>query len=467
MKNAAGRGGSGGGLTAAQGTALYVGAVLGTGVIGLPALAAEVAGPASLLAWLGLAILSAPLAATFAALGSRYPDAGGVATYARLAFGDGAATVVGWCFYFAIPMGAPAAALWGGGYVSAALGGGNTVTVLTAAALMVVVPLTNALGVRLTGRVQLVLAGVLAAFLLAAVALSMPYAHLSNLRPFAPHGWLALGPAAALLMWCFVGWEAVTHLTAEFRDPARDLPRATAAAVIVVGAIYVAVAFASITVLGPAAARSSAPLGDLLATGIGGNARLPAAVAALLLTMGAMNAYYAGAAKLGAALGRDGAFPAWLARGSVAGETPRRSLAVLSVAAMPALLIAEVTGVGVRPIVSLTTGMFATVYVVGTAAAIRLLPRRSKARATAVVAFATVVVLMATIGAYLLWALVVTGAAMLCLRLRRRTAPASGRVPAPPSTAAPAASAPASAAAGGAGALDTAGEGCRSDPAGV
>ncbi len=67
-------------LTALQGTALYVGVVLGTGIVALPALAAQVAGPASLIAWIALVVLSAPLAATFAALGSRHPDAGGVAT---------------------------------------------------------------------------------------------------------------------------------------------------------------------------------------------------------------------------------------------------------------------------------------------------------------------------------------------------------------------------------------------------
>ena len=53
-----------GGLTVIQGTALYIGAVLGTGIIALPALAAQIAGPASLLAWLALVLLSALLAAT-------------------------------------------------------------------------------------------------------------------------------------------------------------------------------------------------------------------------------------------------------------------------------------------------------------------------------------------------------------------------------------------------------------------
>src|SRR4051794_5162180 len=68
-------------LTVKQGAALSVGAVLGTGVIALPGLAAQVAGPAALIAWVALIALSAPLAMTFAALGARFPDTGGVASY--------------------------------------------------------------------------------------------------------------------------------------------------------------------------------------------------------------------------------------------------------------------------------------------------------------------------------------------------------------------------------------------------
>src|SRR3954454_8754426 len=77
-------------LDVPQGAAMTIGAVLGTGVISLPALAVAAAGPASLLAWAALLLLSIPLALTFAALGARYPDGGGVSTYARKAFGAGA-----------------------------------------------------------------------------------------------------------------------------------------------------------------------------------------------------------------------------------------------------------------------------------------------------------------------------------------------------------------------------------------
>ncbi len=409
----------GGRLTAGQGAALYVGAVLGTGVIALPALAAQAAGPASLIAWLGLVLLSVPLAATFAALGARYPDAGGVSTYVRLAFGPRAAAVVGWCFYFAIPAGAPAAAIFGGAYVSSALGGGQRTVTLTAVVLMIAVTAVNALGVTVSGRVQLVLAALLVALLLAAVIASAPHARMANLQPFAPHGWLAIGTAAALLVWSFAGWAAITHLAADFRRPARDLPRAAAVAVVLVGVLYLAVATASILVLGPAAGASQAPLAELLAIGAGGHVKMLAAAAALLLTLGTMNAYYAAAAKLGAALGRDGALPGWLARGSSAGTVPRRSLAVVSGLSGLTLGVATVCAVGPKPLVLLTTGSFVTVYALGTAAALRLLPRGGWAHRAALVALVAVGLLLVMTGWYLLWPLVVTAGALLYLRLRR------------------------------------------------
>jgi amino acid efflux transporter len=417
-------------LNVLQGTALYVGAVLGTGVIALPALAAETAGPASLLAWVLLVVVSAPLAATFAALGARHPDAGGVSTYARLAFGDRAAAIVGWCFYLAVPPGAAAAALFGGAYVSAALGGGFTTTAIAAFLLMAVVTATNWFGVQLVGKVQLAAAALLVTFLIVAVLVALPDADTGNLRPFAPNGWGAVPTAAALLVWSFVGWETITHLTAEFRRPRQDVPRATTAAILIIGLLYLSVAFAIIVVLGPRAAETNAPLGELMAVGLGGNARILAAIAALLLTFGAMNAYYAGAAKLGSALGRDGALPAWLSRGSQAGEVPRRSLGINALLSFLALGIVVVTGVGAKPLVLLTTGSFVTVYAVGLAAALRLLPRGA-GRIAAFAALISVLVLLAMTGVYLLWSLLVTGGALLYLRLNRhRAAPGATADPA-------------------------------------
>src|SRR6059058_5413005 len=79
-----------------HGAALYVGALIGPGLLLVPALAAQEAGAASIFAWVGLVVLSAPLAILFASLGIRHPVAGGVSTYVREGFGaDGAALTGG------------------------------------------------------------------------------------------------------------------------------------------------------------------------------------------------------------------------------------------------------------------------------------------------------------------------------------------------------------------------------------
>ncbi|HLT09457.1 MAG TPA: APC family permease [Micromonosporaceae bacterium] len=410
-----------GSLTVAQAAALSIGAVLGTGVIGLPALGAQTAGPASLVAWLALVLLSVPLAATFAALGARYPDSGGVATYARRAFGSRAAIVVGWSFYFAAPVGAPAAGMFAGAYVAAAFGGGAATTIGTAAALILIVAVANFWGVRISGKVQLVLSGLLIAMLVTATVTALPHADPANLQPFAPYGWGSVAVAAGVLVWGFVGWEAVTSLAGELRRPARDVPRATMIALVVISVLYLAVAAASVLVLGAWTGATEAPLAELLAIGVGGQTRVFTAFAAVLLTMGTLNAYYAAAAKLGSALGRDGSLPAWFAPGSESGGVPRRSLAVFAGISAVAFLPVLIADAGTRTLVLLTTGSLVLVYVIGMAAALRLLPPRTFARRAAGLGFAAVLALYLVIGPYALWSLAVGLAALAYDGWRRRS----------------------------------------------
>src|SRR3954468_9908268 len=145
----------------ATASALYVAAVLGTGVLVLPGLAADAAGPASVLAVAIVLLLSIPLAGTFAALAARYPDAGGVATFTRLALGPTAARATGYWFFFGVGFGAPVVAALGGEYLVAAFGVDRGFWPAIGIGFLVVTIALAAFGLRVSGTVQLVLSALL------------------------------------------------------------------------------------------------------------------------------------------------------------------------------------------------------------------------------------------------------------------------------------------------------------------
>ena len=373
-----------------RGAALYVGALVGPGLLLVPALATEAAGPASIVAWVALLVLSAPLAITFAVLGVMHPVSGGVAAYAREAFGPRAAGVTGACFMGAVVIGGPAVALIGGNYVADLTGTGSHTATAAALAMVATVIAANLFGLRISSGLQLGLSTVLVAVVVLAVGGTLPSHAGENWHPFAPHGWWAVGTAANILMWLFVGWEAMAQLAGEFRRPEVELPRAAAIAFAVVAVLYLGLATATITVTG--GTRSDVPLADLIEVGFGKAGRDAAAVLAAALTMGTMNVYLGGSARLAAALAKDGALPAWL--GAERGRSiPRRPLLVLSVTT-PCLLLARAAGFSsTTSLVRASSACFVAVYLLALAAAVKILPGRL--RLAAIVALALVVVVAA------------------------------------------------------------------------
>src|SRR6478735_12007478 len=72
-KNDGSGSGAGNGLGLFRATGIYVGAILGSGVLVLPAIAAQEAGPASLLAWALLLVFCTPVAFSFAEMSRQQP----------------------------------------------------------------------------------------------------------------------------------------------------------------------------------------------------------------------------------------------------------------------------------------------------------------------------------------------------------------------------------------------------------
>jgi amino acid efflux transporter len=383
-------------------SSLYVAAVLGTGILVLPSLAAQAAGPASILSVLAVLVLSIPLAGTFAALASRFPDAGGVATFVRLALGETAARMAGYWFFFGVAVGGPVVGLLGAEYLVTVFGGPHWLIVVVGALIYVPPFIVNAFGVRVSGSAQLVLTAILIVVVIGVVALCLPGAKASNFTPFLPHGWAGVGLGISLFVWAFAGWEAVTHIAAEFRNPRRTIPLATAFAIATVGLAYLALQFVTVAVLGSRTA-SSVPLLELVSGPAPGYGAWIIAGIALIVAMGVLNAYLPAFAKLGSALGRDGHLPAWIARGSEAGQVPRRALLVVGGINLTYFVVAVSSGLDLTPFILIHTSCMVAVYALGMLAAVRLLDRWSVGWWMAVISVVLVAGLLVLAG----WHLVV------------------------------------------------------------
>jgi amino acid efflux transporter len=356
-------------LSTGRAAALYIGALLGPSLLLMPGLAASIAGPASILAWIGLLVVSGLFALVFTALGTRIRSRGGVAAYATAGLGPRAGRAVAWCFLSGVVLGAPVVCLIGAAYIADMVGGGRASTIAIAAGLLVAVVALTLGGARTTTTAQLVLVAVLVVLVVVAVVGSGPDIKSANWTPFAPHGVAAVGSAASVLMLSFVGWEAIAPMTARLRDPGRQLPRVIGIAFAVTSAVYLALATSTIAVLGPGAG-SAVPLADLLQVAIGPAGRLVAAVAAVALTLAATNAYVSGATELAAELRADS---------RPDGSADARGLQLAIAGTGVVLLAASGAGlVSTAQLVALPTTLFLTVYLGCTAAAARLLAGRTR-----------------------------------------------------------------------------------------
>jgi amino acid efflux transporter len=216
-------------------------------------------------------------------------------------------------------------------------------------------------------------------------------------------------PAPSPNLFSFVGWEAVAPLTTRFADPSRQLPRAVAIALAVTTMLYLTLAIATISVLGPSAA-TDVPLAALLSHAIGAAGPDIAAVAAIVLTLGATNAYLNGAAAMAGQL-------AHVMPGS---RRPAPMLRLLAAIAAVGLLLITLYGlriVSTAALVALPTTLFLTVYLGAMAAAARVLS--GPVRLAAPPAALAVTVMLGFCG----WALALPAAIALAASRRARAHP--------------------------------------------
>jgi len=399
-------------ITLRYAVALYVSSVLGSGVLVLPGLAAQLAGPGSLLAWVLLSIVSYPFAYTFASLSARKPEAGGIYSFTKESFGVRVATVTGWLFALWFVTGGPAVMLIAASYVAYAFPMSRAETFVVAGAIIFSVFVVNYRGIVVSNKVQLAVVVSIVALLLATVISSSYLVRLENLEPFLPNGLLPIGVSAALIFWSFLGYENVSNVAEEFSDPKKDFHRSILLSVALVSGLYVAVAFVTVGTLSYRSGGSVAPFAAILSNVLGVYGAIGTAILAVFIIFGTANAYMTGMSRVIYAVARDGGLPRVLDHLSKKTSAPDRSILALVGLSFSVLLVFYVFGVDLETALLIASGAAILTYVIGAAAGVRLLKQRVYPYVTLAISLA----ILPFLGALLVFSLATMAAAALYSR---------------------------------------------------
>lgn len=284
-------------------------------------------------------------ALSYARMASAFPVAGSAYTYVRKSINPHLGFLAGWTVlldYLFLPM-----AIWliGAAYLHSAFPA--VPQALWVLAFIALTTLINVIGLRLAKGINGVLMLVQFLVLAAFVALCIHYTlgdgsrPLWSLEPFFNGGFqLQLVMAgAAIACYSFLGFDAVSTLTEETRDPQRTIPRAILLITLIGGLIFIATSYFVHLAHPSIVFENSDSAAYEIARNIGGDVFVSVFLIGLIVgqfTSGL--SAQASASRLLFAMGRDGVLPkAWLGRLSPRFGTPVGSLLLCAVVALLAL----------------------------------------------------------------------------------------------------------------------------------
>ena len=333
--------------------ALVVGEVIGVGIFLTPAEMTKALGsPFWVLAvWLAVGATVFCGALCYGELAARFPEAGGGYVYLREAWGPGIAFLYGWKSLLVMDPGLTAALAAGFGHYTAALVPLDALgEKLVAMALILVLALFSALGVRIGGSVVrgLALLKVLLLGTIIVMGLGSSRGAWSNFAPFvAPRAGsapLVAGLASGILgaFFSFGGFWDVAKIGGEVRNPARTMPRALALGVGIATVVYVLTSAAFIYLLPIEAVGSGSAFAAQAGAALfgAGGGRVFAGVV-LVAVAGSLAAVLITAPRVYLAMARDGLFPASMGRLHPRFGTPVRAIVLQAALACIAVALAS------------------------------------------------------------------------------------------------------------------------------
>ena len=344
-------------------TAIVIGGVIGTGVfLKARVMTCNVETPGLVLTvWVVAGLLSVLGALTYAELAATMPHAGGEYVFIREAYGRVWGFLYGWTRFFVANAGGQAALAIGcaiflnaltagafgaeffrtqvlghtwslGGVQAIALGALAAVTLVNCAAVSVG---GRVAGVLTSFKVALVLGVGAAAFLFAPgnwthFALTAAGGACEGVGAGARGGMAGFGAAMMGALWAYNGWNEVTYVAGEVRNPQRNLPLALIGGIAAVAALYVFVNAAYFYVLSPAqvadVAAASSVATEVATRFLGSTASSLMAAGMAMSVFGTLQIVTLSNARVPYAMSRDGLFFSGLAALSSRTHVPVRAI---------------------------------------------------------------------------------------------------------------------------------------------
>ena len=267
-------------------TLFGIGAIVGAGIFATIGTAAAGdayrpgAGPALSLSFVITAVVCGFTALCYAELASTVPISGSAYTYAYATLGELVAWIIGWDLIIEYAVGnvgvaiswanyfktllagihVPALGLQGihipdwlsmdyrtaarvpGVYESAPrLFGVPIVINVLAVAIVAAVTVVLVWGVRESARFNAVMVGIKLVVLAFFIVVGCFFIEPANYHPFAPNGWAGISAGAAIVFFAYIGFDAVSTVAEETRDPQRNLPIGILTSLVVCTILYVVV----------------------------------------------------------------------------------------------------------------------------------------------------------------------------------------------------------------------------------
>jgi len=288
---------------------IVINSIMGTGIFFLPAVGASVAGAASLVSWVIIALIAIYISTCFGELCSMFPSAGGVYEFCKQAYGRTFSFFIGWLTLIGGNITIAMLIIGAVSYLLPAnLPQARIFIMLISAAFILLFNLVAYRGMKTSATMLVTFSFITLITLFALIVPSIFHFSVGNLQPFKlefPLIFLAIFFIAET----FFGWESPTFLAGETKDGARVVPKAIVNGTIIIAGISLVFLFFSMGALGwGALGESTAPLSDLAFLNFGNFGRTVFMLLVYLAIIGSVADWVVSAPRLILSMAKDNLF---------------------------------------------------------------------------------------------------------------------------------------------------------------